>query len=214
MASWTKRKRYFDAKLAMLYDDDKASIMYTSRMSPWVGSESYWRDHGFKISLGAVPVGIQPIHSLLIFSDVYAFRDCTDMKGDKAESRRELFYDYHQATYQQQQEWLWHKLLAPQLELDDATHRHALAQMFNTDEVNVVADRHALGCDIWMIYMNKQRGRWWSMWRLPKSMSETLDKRFSQEVYERYGFEQHDLFRTAPEPEQESVECPPDEIPF
>jgi len=203
MASWAKRKRYFDAKLAMLYDED-VSIFYTSKMPVWVGSESYWRDHGFKIAPGSQSIGIQPIHSLLLFAPVYAFRDVLDLKGDKADSRRELFYNFHQATGQQQRDWLWHKLLAPQFELSEATYLHSLAQMFNTDEINVVAGRVSLGCDIWMIYVNKQRGRWWAMWRLPKAMSESLDRQFALEVYERYGFEQHDLFRQ-PAPEQEEV---------
>jgi len=218
MVSWAKREEHFRIELSLLYEEGE-TIFYTSKMPPWVGSESYWRDHGFKISASAAPVGTQPIHSLLLFAKVYGLRDVVDMKGDKAAARRDLFYDFHQATADQQREWLWHKLLAPQLEVDDAAHTHRLAQMFNTDEINIRAERQSFGRDIWFIYLNKQRGRWWSMWRISKAMSESLDRQFAQEVYERYGFDQQDLFQRQQVIEPEELTTwtdylSPDDIPF
>lgn len=194
MVSWAKREEHFRISLSLLYEQD-VPIFYTSKMPVWVGSVSYWRDHGFKVAPDSNPVGTQPIHSLLLFAQVYAFRDVINMKGNKAAARRDLFYDFHQATAIQQRDWLWYKLLAPQLEVDDASHRHRVAQMFNTAAPNIVAERKSFGADIWLIYTNKQRGRWWSMWRISKAMSESLDRQFALEVYQRYGFEQQDLFR-------------------
>jgi len=206
--SRARRERQFKDTLNDLYDTGKVEIFYTGRMPPWVGTESYWRGHGFKVPAKDKAVGIHAIYSLLLLTPAYALRDVSDLKGELAAARRLLFFCFHQLTETQKHDHLWRLYCEPQFEMGEWGYQKKLAEAFNAEQESITEQRAAIGAMVWRIFRDQQRGKWYAMWRIGHIISEQLDAEFRAEVYEKFGWLPEDLHPN------KQAEGTADDIPF
>lgn len=188
----SRREKAFREAVRQLYQDD-ATVYYTSSMPHEIGAASYWRAHGWKIADPAFTVGRQVIYALCLIAPVYASDNLIEVSGPAAAARRDRFQRFHAASEAEQQDWLWNEYLEQQFDVGDLDGRGAFGAgmmgAFGGEHLPSIAERRAaFGRDIWTVYQNAQRGKLFSFWRIPKTMSEALDTRFGREVYERFGF--------------------------
>lgn len=184
----SRREKRFLAQVGALYRAG-TEVYYTRTLNPLLGARGYWTAHGWKAPTDpALSVGVQVIYALCLATPVFTQDVCTELRGWPAAVRRSNFKRFHLLSPPRQQDYLWFEYLAPQFDLSLTEYRRQMAAAFRVDPVDVVAERGALGAAIWRAYRDDQRGRWFSLWRVPTAVGEALDQMFRRETYERYGW--------------------------